>query len=126
GIDSVSDRSRLKRLFGAADHIEVERALAEFRSGRPVLIGHPDGVVLAMPVDGMDDVRLESFRSLSAPSAVELVVTSQRARALGLDVQGPVAFALGRNDVASTIAGLAANAGEERLLSHRLASPAAD
>ena len=41
-------------LLGAADHVAVERALAEFRSGRPVVITGAGGTALALPVDGQE------------------------------------------------------------------------
>jgi len=113
------------KLFGPADHIAVERALAEFRSGRPVLVANPDGLVLAMPVDGIDDRRLESFRQLCAPAIVQLAVTPQRARALGLDVNGTIAIAIGPRDSADAIVRLAADAGDERALTTLPASKAA-
>ena len=43
------------RLVGEHARVAVERALAEFRSGRPVLISSTREVITAMPVDGMTD-----------------------------------------------------------------------
>ena len=125
-VCSVSDVNQFMSLFGSPDHIAVERALAEFRSGRPVLVANPEGIVLAMPVDGIDDARLEAFRKLCAPAAAHLVVTSQRARALGLDVSGPVAVALDDGEDAAAIVRLSADAGDERVLALLPASRAAD
>src|SRR5262245_51645111 len=42
-------------LFGAPKQVAVERGLAEFRSGRPVIIAAGGEAVAALPVDGMTD-----------------------------------------------------------------------
>jgi GTP cyclohydrolase II len=121
----VSDFNRLMGMFGSADHIAVERALAEFRSGRPVLVSNQGELALAMPVDGVDDARLASFRRLCAPAVPCLVVTSQRARALGLDANKAIAVALEDSDDASAIVGLATDASDVRALAPVPASRAA-
>ena len=83
--------------FGPAAHIAVERALAEFRSGRPVVIDSRSGSTAVLPIDGMTDARLAAFRQLCAPSQVHVVVTASRARALGLEATGPVGLVLPEN-----------------------------
>ena len=40
-------------LLGERAQIAVERALSEFRSGRPVLITSASDAITALPVDGM-------------------------------------------------------------------------
>jgi GTP cyclohydrolase II len=122
----VSDFDGLMGLFGSAEHIAVERALAEFRSGRPVLVANQGRLALAMPVDGMDDVRLKSFRQLCAPAIARLVITSQRARALGLDAIKTVALELDEANDAATIVELASDAGDGRSLTPLPVSRAAD
>jgi GTP cyclohydrolase II len=67
-----------------------------------------------MPVDGMGDTQLASFRRLCAPAAMHLLITGQRARALGLDAAGPVGLAIGDQDNAAAILRLAADACAER------------
>jgi GTP cyclohydrolase II len=101
-------------VFGAAEHVAVERGLAEFRSGRPVLIAGAGSTTLAMPVDGMTDAQLASFRRLCAPAAMHLLITAQRARALGLDATVPVGLVIGEQDKATAILRLAADACAER------------
>jgi len=103
-------------LFGTPDHIAVERGLAEFRSGRPVIITSASESIVAMPVDGMSDRRRMSFRRLCAPEAPYLVVTARRAQALGLEAARPVGLALGERDGASAILSLAADVRVERPL----------
>jgi GTP cyclohydrolase II len=102
-------------VFGAAQHVAVERGLAEFRAGRPVLIAGDGGrATLALPVDGMRDAQLASFRKLSVPAPVHLVITAQRARALGLDAKGPFGLPVGEQDSAAAILRLASDATAER------------
>src|SRR3954470_6545165 len=102
-------------VFGAAEHVAVERGLAEFRAGRPVLIAAAGGrATLALPVDGMRDAQLTSFRKLSVPAPVHLIITAQRARALGLDAKGPIGLPVGEQDSAAAILRLASDATAER------------
>jgi GTP cyclohydrolase II len=76
------------------EYVRVERALTEFRAGRPVLIRGNDLERLVVPVDGLDAARLSGFFRLCAPSAPQLVVTARRAQAMNMDVAGPVALPL--------------------------------
>src|SRR5919204_4535882 len=61
------------RAFGEAGNIGVQRALTEFRAGRPILIEGADAV-LAMPIDGATAERIAAFQALSFPAQVRLVV----------------------------------------------------
>jgi len=82
-------------VFGSPDRVLVKRGLAEFRSGRPVVFSSPDAkFLLALPVDGLDEARLHAFQQLCAPADPRLVVTARRARALGIESEGPVALKL--------------------------------
>jgi GTP cyclohydrolase II len=83
-------------VFGSPDRVLVKRGLAEFRSGRPVVFSSQDATfLLALPVDGLDEARLHAFQQLCAPAEPRLVVTARRARALGIESEGPVALKLG-------------------------------
>ena len=93
--------------FGAPDGIAVERGLAEFRCGRPVIIANGDAIV-ALPVDGLDDKRLAAFRRLSGSAKPHLVITARRAHVFGISSPGPVGLALGERATAKTILALAA------------------
>ena len=94
--------------FGPAGHIAVERGLAEFRSGRPVVIDSSAGSIAALPVDGMTDQRMAAFRGLR--NRLHVVVTASRARALGLEAAGPVGLALSENANAAATLSLVADA----------------
>jgi GTP cyclohydrolase II len=103
-------------LFGTPKQVAVERGLAEFRSGRPVIVTSAGERVVALPVDGMSDQRLAAFRLLCAPGRPHLLVTARRARALGLDAAGPTGLAIGDLHDAAAIFSLAARAQAARHL----------
>ncbi|MEA2906440.1 MAG: cyclohydrolase [Alphaproteobacteria bacterium] len=109
-----SDLTGLAGLFGTPDHIAVERGLAEFRSGRPVIITGSNERLLAMPVDGMSDALLASFRRLCRPATPHLVVTARRAQALGLAAAGPLGLVVEGTDSAAAILAVVADARVER------------
>jgi hypothetical protein len=81
-------------LLGERSQIAVERALSEFRSGRPVLITSVSDAITALPVDGMTEAMLVAFRRLSRPVRPFLLVTARRARAIGVETSGPAGIAL--------------------------------
>lgn len=81
-------------LFGQAGIVSVERGLAEFRAGRPVVLASAEQRLVALPVDGLDASRLAAFQALCAPAPARLAVSARRARALGLDAAGPVLLRL--------------------------------
>jgi GTP cyclohydrolase II len=94
--------------FGPPEHVAVERGLAEFRSGRPVVITSQAGSTAALPIDGMTDARLAAFRQLCHPAHV--VITVSRARALGLEANGPLGLILSSDANAVTTLSLVADA----------------
>jgi len=102
--------SETSGLFGTPKQVAVERGLAEFRCGRPVIVTSADERMVALPVDGMTDQGLASFRTLCAPGRPRLLVTARRARALGLDAAGPTGLAIGDLHDAAAIFALAAEA----------------
>jgi GTP cyclohydrolase II len=80
---------------------------------------------LALPVDGMTDGRLASFRRLCAPAEPHLVITERRAQALGLPATGPVGLAVTGEDAAAIVV-LAADAQIESVPDVIAAGPIAD
>jgi len=61
-------------------------------------------------VDGLDQARLAAFRNLCAPAAVRLVVTAQRAHALGIEANEPVTLQLDASLDAAAVVALASDA----------------
>jgi len=83
-------------LFGAKGQVGVNRGVAEFHAGRPVLISGGGKTLLTLPVEGLDAERLAAFMELCAPVLPRLVITARRALALGLGATTPVAGLLFR------------------------------
>ena len=85
-------------VFGQPDRVMVQRALAEFRAGRPVVVSSAQrDFRVALPVDGLDAGKLAAFRALCAPMKPKLVITARRAECRrppsptsSLIVSGPV------------------------------------
>jgi GTP cyclohydrolase II len=94
-------------LLGEPGQIAVERALSEFRSGRPVLITSASDAITALPVDGLTEAMLVAFRLLSRPVRPFLLVTARRARAVGVEASGPTGIALSDSCCAGEIISLA-------------------
>jgi GTP cyclohydrolase II len=95
--------------FGTASQIAVTRALAEFHARRPIRISDPRGDVLVLPVDGLTARPLEAFRRICAPLLPRLVVTAERAHALGIRTVRPVALEIGANAESAAVTTFAAD-----------------
>jgi len=102
--------SEVSTLFGAKGQVGVNRGLAEFHAGRPVLVTGKTETLLALPVEGLGAQRLAEFMALCAPAIPRLVITARRALALGLEATTPVALKLKPGDDAETILALVADA----------------
>src|SRR5512147_253361 len=96
-------------LFGDEEHLSVSRALGELQAGRPIRVNALGEVLFALPVESLDDQRLHEFVELCGPNAPELVVTQQRARAIGIEASTPMALSLSREARTSDIFALAAD-----------------
>jgi GTP cyclohydrolase II len=81
-------------LFGNEEHLSVSRALGELQARRPIRVNAPGEVLFALPVEGLDNQRLHEFVALCGPNAPELIVTQQRARAIGIEASTPMALSL--------------------------------
>lgn len=81
-------------LFGSREHLGVSRVLSELQARRPVRINAADESLIALPVEGLNDRRLSEFSMLCSPASPELIVTQQRARAIGIATAIPVALPL--------------------------------
>ena len=107
--------------FGNTSLIGVSRGLAEFHAKRPVLVTAKGEMLLALPVEGLDPERLAAFERLCAPAAPALVITRQRARALGLGASTSMALRLSARHSAEMILALV---GDAKTVGHFEASPA--
>jgi GTP cyclohydrolase II len=97
-------------LFGNKEYLGVSRALSELQARRPIRVEAPGEVLFALPVEGLDDPRLDEFVALCSPNAPELIVTQQRARAIGIETSTPMALTLSGGARAGDIFALAAEA----------------
>jgi GTP cyclohydrolase II len=82
---SAAQASTTSALFGDQGYISVSRALGELQARRPVTINAFGETLFILPVDGLDDRRLAEFVSLCRPATPHVIVTRQRALAIGLD-----------------------------------------
>ncbi len=80
----------LQRLFVDAAGIAVDRALAELRAGRPVILEGPGTKVMAAAIDDVSPALFEAFAGVGG----KLALTAARARALGIEADCPIAAAL--------------------------------
>lgn len=97
-------------LFGNEEHLSVSRALGELQARRPIRVNAPGEVLFALPVEGLDNQPLHEFVTLCGPSAPEVIVTQQRARAIGIEASTPMALSLTGEPRTSDIFALAADA----------------
>jgi hypothetical protein len=65
-------------LLGEPAQVAVERALSEFRSGRPVLIASAGDAITALPVDGMTRSGHHLDHVLGAPAEPTRVGAARR------------------------------------------------
>ena len=112
-------------LFGTREQVGVDRGLAEFRAGRPIVVKSGSETLLCLPVEGLNKDRLAAFRELSTPIAPRLVLTGLRARSLGIEVDDPVALELMSDVDANAILALVADATSDHVFVPEPAGPAA-
>ena len=90
----------LRRLMGDPHEVAVERALGEFRSGRPVVLCGGGACLLAISAESLDDDALAAIRAAGAGEA-KLVLSPPRLRLLGHESAAPAVLPLGHMDAAA-------------------------
>ncbi len=83
---------------GSFDQIQVERAISEVRSGRPVLVTSQHGALIAANVEGLDPASAARLELL-AEGRARLLLAAPRLRRLGLERTEPGAVALPKVDL---------------------------
>ena len=78
----------LTRLMGDQLEVAVERALAEVRSGRPVLLNARDQNYLVIAAEAIEDDALSALNAIGA-DAPRLVLSQPRLRLLGCETEEP-------------------------------------
>ncbi|MFT4098673.1 MAG: hypothetical protein QM651_16260, partial [Rhodoblastus sp.] len=75
------------------DQLAAERAIAEFRAGRPVVIETATAALLAAPVEGLDSAGVAALAGL-ADGQAHLVLAGPRLHKLGAPDRVAAAIAL--------------------------------
>ena len=106
--------SNLKHLLGDPREVAVERALAEIRSGRPVVVVEGNKQLLTIAAESVDDAMLERLieadNTAIDNSEAQLVLSPPRARLLGFQGPEPAIMALAGVD-AKTILEIVSDTG---------------
>jgi len=113
-------------LFGDTEQVAVERGVYEFRSERPIIMVSNEEVAAVLPVDGMTEERLGAFRALCLPAKPKLVISPRRAKAMGVESDGPVGVAIGDQSTAAAIFALVSDTQVTRQLDVLPAGEVAD
>src|SRR3954454_23417306 len=74
-------------LFAEQACVNVERAISDFRAGRPILVKAENETLLAVPAEALDPRMVDALAALSDGRA-RLLLTPARLRHLGLDRTG--------------------------------------
>lgn len=85
--------TRIPGFDAGSDHLRVERAIVEFRSGRPVLIEGDAGTALVISIEDLDTGRSQELDAV-AQGRARLVLPGARLRRLGSERQQPGTIAL--------------------------------
>jgi GTP cyclohydrolase II len=93
--------SRISGLFpslAASGALAAERAIAELRAGRPVVVSEGAIRLLAFPAENLDEASASAIEKL-APGCANLVLSAQRLRRLGVERTAPGLIALPKIDL---------------------------
>ena len=101
----MGDKLEILDLFDAKGERSVDRAIAEYRAGRPVAVLDGADAVLALNVEALDDRVARGLDAL-APGRARMALPAARLRRLGLDrsLPGIVSFPVPDADRAETLA----------------------
>jgi GTP cyclohydrolase II len=81
GGRQMTDWSQL--LGATGENVAAERAIAEFRAGRPVIIAAQDGARLVAPTEGLDESALSALQAIAAGD-LRLLASGPRLAHLGV------------------------------------------
>ncbi len=90
-------KAQLQNLFGDTETVAIERALAEIRSGRPVVTSGPEGPALTLAAESVDGEALKKLRA-AGMTDLRLVLSPARLRLLGHDVATAGSIQIEGND----------------------------
>jgi GTP cyclohydrolase II len=95
----VPNNHHRSRISTASGQIDVERAIAEIRAGRPVVLHDGANRMIVLGVEALDEAYAGKLEPI-AQGAARLVLPAPRLRRLGLDRRDPGFVALPRIDLA--------------------------
>ncbi len=90
----------LDSLFGADPNLATDRAAAELRAGRPIVIDSAGEAVIVAALDGVSPSLFAAFAGLDKSI---LCLSAERARAIGIEADGPIAIPLAAIDGAAAL-----------------------
>ncbi|MEA2780360.1 MAG: cyclohydrolase [Rhodospirillaceae bacterium] len=117
-----------ERLFRDEAPLAVDRALAELRAGRPIVIQGPRSVAIIAAIDAISPSVFHAFAVAGGRDA-RVVLSAARAEVLGLSVNGPVAVpvsGLDRDSVYRLACGVDAGKPENWMAGDAIAETAID
>jgi GTP cyclohydrolase II len=100
GSEKTMPDNGLTHLFGDPDAVMVERAIAEIRAGRPVVISDDRGAILVSAAETVDDKTLSALKGAAGGEA-RLVLSPPRLRLLGYDKPEAGVLPLGEKPAAA-------------------------
>jgi GTP cyclohydrolase II len=89
----MADMSSMVSLFADQASVNVERAISDFRAGRPVLVRAENETLLAVAAEGLDQRMAGALADVNDGRA-RLLLTPPRLRHLGLDHTTPASVAM--------------------------------
>jgi GTP cyclohydrolase II len=116
------------RLFRDEAPLAVDRALAELRAGRPIVLDAPRSAAIIAAIDAISSSVFDAFATAGDGDA-RIVLSAARARVLGLSVNGPVAVpvsGLDRDSVYRLACGVDAGTPENWIAGDAIAETAID
>ena len=122
---SAAQSSTNSALFGSREHVSVSRALGELQARRPVRLHAPGETLLILPVEGLNNARLDEFVSLCRPAITHVIITRERALAVGLDASSPMAVRMPEGFDADDVMSLVAERTSDLVVEAEVASSAA-
>ena len=88
--------------------LDMQTCIANLRLGGQVLLNTESGHHLFIAVDGLDNKSLNAFRSMQLGRSPMLVLSGERADAIGLEFASAISVSIGLNDTADDLYALAA------------------
>jgi GTP cyclohydrolase II len=122
---SAAQSSTNSALFGSREYVTVSRALGELQARRPVRLHAPGETLLILPVEGLNNARLAEFVSLCRPAITHVIITRERALAVGLDASSPMAVRMPEVFDADDVMSLVAERKSDLVVEAEVASSAA-